>query len=110
MFTDYNSIANKIIPKNQQFNKSVNSNIDKQVFSKIINNPNHRAQAEKLAAYKASNSGIKPNSQAAEQMKSIQAQLFEIHKKYKSYARKKAAQNENIFKLLEKIKNIVAAS
>ncbi|NQY79953.1 MAG: hypothetical protein HRT47_06545 [Candidatus Caenarcaniphilales bacterium] len=110
MFTDYNSIANKIIPKSQQFNKAASLNVDKQVFSNIINNPNHRAQAEKLAAYRASNGEIKPNSQAAEQMKSIQAQLFEVHKKYKSYARKKAAQNEKVFKLLEKIKNIVAAS
>ena len=62
-------------------------------------------QAEKLAAYRATNGGIRPDSIAAEQMKSIQAQLFEVHKRYKTAKRKKALENENIFRLLEKNPN-----
>lgn len=110
MFTDYNSIENKIIPSNHKLRRAVSVDAGKQVFSRILNNPNHRAQAEKLAIYRVSNYDNKINSLAAEQMRSIQAQLFEVHKKYKSYERKKSAQNEKVFKLLEKIKNIVAAS
>ena len=113
MFTDYNAIESRLIARHQNYQASVNhrvQNLEKQLFSKVIHNPQANIKAQQVSAQRAANNQVRPGSQANELMKSIQAQFFEVHKRYKENARKKAAENESIYKLLESIKKVFAAS
>ena len=118
MFTDYIKLEHRIVPRNYIYSAdavappriraleeklgAINPDFNVQLKEKIS------STKQSITAQKTANAQVKPGSQSHEVMKSIQAQMFEVHK---GPGKKKIKTiNATSFKLLDSVKKIFAVS
>ncbi len=118
MFTDYIKVEHRIIPRNYIYSAeavappriraleeklgTINPEFNLQLKQKI------NTAKQEINAQRAANIEVKPGSQAHEVMKSIQSQMFEVHKTDKKKTIKTI--NPVTFKLLDSVKKVFAIS